>query len=60
MCKNLVTFPNFKEPEETYLPFSEVEVETPTHVKNLSHFSLFKDLECLRTHFRGWNDEDFD
>ena len=60
MCKDLVTFPNFKGPEETSLPFSELEVETPTDVKNFSYFSLFKDLECLGTHFKGWNDENFD
>ncbi|XP_068674926.1 uncharacterized protein [Montipora foliosa] len=60
MCKDLVTFPNFEEPGETYLLFSEVEVETPTDLENLYDFSLFEDLECHSTHFRGWNDDDFD
>ena len=43
MCETLVTFSYFEEPEETYLLFSEVELETPLDIKNLSHFSLFKD-----------------
>ncbi|XP_044181302.1 uncharacterized protein LOC114971817 [Acropora millepora] len=60
MCKDLVIFPNFEEPEETYQLFSEVEVETATDVENLYDFSLFEDLECHSTNFRGWNDEDFD
>ena len=28
MCKDFVMFPSFTEPEETYLQFSEVEIET--------------------------------
>lgn len=28
MCKDFVMFPSFAEPEETYLQFSEVEIET--------------------------------
>ena len=46
MCKHLYIFPNFEKPEETYLLFSEVEIETPIDVKNLYNFSLFKDQEC--------------
>ena len=62
MCKDSVSFPTFEEPEETYLQFSEVdiEIETPTDVEDLYDFSLFEDLECSNTPIRGWNDEDFD
>lgn len=60
MCEDSVTFPSFEEPEETYVHFSEVEIETPTNVENLYDFSLFEDLECDSTPIRGWNDEDFD
>lgn len=62
MCKDSVLFPTFEEPVQTYLQFSEVdiEIETPTDVEDLYDFSLFEDLECSNTPIRGWNDEDFD
>lgn len=59
MCGDSVTSPTFEEPEETYLLFNEVEIETPIDVENLYDFSLFEDLECHSTPIRGWNDEDF-
>lgn len=60
MCGDAVTFLTFEEPEETYLHFSEVEIETPIDVENLYDFSLFEDLVCHNTPIRGSNDEDFD
>ena len=58
ICNDSVIFPTFEEHEETYLQFSEVELETP--VENLHDFSLFEDLECHSTPISGWIDEDFD
>ena len=33
MCKDFVMFPSFTEPEETYLQFSEVQIETTSNLE---------------------------
>ena len=37
-------FPYFAEPEETYLQFSEVEIETTSDFEDRYDLSLFEDL----------------
>lgn len=44
MCKDFVMFPYFAEPEETYLQFSEVEIETTSDFEDRYDLSLFEDL----------------
>lgn len=60
MCKDFVMLPSFAEPEETYLQFSEVEIETTSDFEDCYDLSLFEDPEFQVTPISGWNDEDFD
>lgn len=53
-------FLSLAEPVETYLQFSEVEIETTSDFEDRYDLSLFEDLEFQATPISGWNDEDFD
>ena len=59
MCKDFM-FSSFAEPEETYLQFSEVEIDTTIDFEDRYDLSLFEDLQFQATPISGWNDEDFD
>lgn len=59
MWKDFVMFLSLAEPVETYLQFSEVEIET-SDFEDRYDLSLFEDLEFQATPISGWNDEDFD
>lgn len=60
MWKDFVMFLSLAEPVETYLQFSEVEIETTSDFEDRYDLSLFEDLEFQATPISGWNDEDFD
>lgn len=59
MFGDVVTVPPF-DLEETYLHFSEVEVEDDNDLEDVFDIGVLEELEIHCTPIRGWNDDDSD
>lgn len=57
---DVVTLPPFGDSEETYLHYSEVEVEDDKDLEDVFDIGVLEELDIHSTPIRGWNDEDSD
>ena len=60
MFGDVVTLPPFGDSEETFLHYSEVEVEDDKDLEDVFDIGVLEELDIHSTPIRGWNDEDSD